>query len=163
MKRLLLVTCALLLLAGCGDEAASKKFDVSLYVGTYVGTWTNSATGATGAARIEIAADTAARTASLTIDFDGNYLGLDNPPAMALSGVYDDDKATVKGQSELFGAYDVTIDADGKIVGVMKGLAGGLIPEMTYTGALTRDRLDADYTVKFADGRVVNSILRMEK
>jgi hypothetical protein len=138
-------------------------FSAPQYAGTYEGTWTNSATGASGPARIIIETNEATGSANLTIDFDGNYLGLDNPPPMTLTGTYDAAGAKVKGNSPLFGDYDVTIDPQGKIVGVMKQLAMGAIPEMTYTGTLTADRLDADYVVKFADGRTVNSILRMQK
>jgi len=163
MKRIILLTVVLATLAGCGVGAAPARFDVLQYVGVYTGTWTNPTTGATGPARIEITANQAARTADLTLDFDGKYLGLDDPPPVALSGIYDESRAIVKGQSELFGEYDVTISADGQIVGLMKNLAGGAVLEMTYTGTLTRDALDADYLVKFADGRTGSSILRMKK
>jgi hypothetical protein len=134
-----------------------------LYVGTYAGTWTNGATGATGPVTIEIATDEASQTATLTLDFGGNYLGLADPPPATLTGTYDSSGAVVKGSSPLFGDYDVTIDPDGNIVGVMRNLAAGAIPEMTYTGTLTPDRLDADYVVQLADGTTVNSTLRMEK
>lgn len=142
---------------------AGKVFDASLYDGTYTGIWTNSATGASGPASITIDLDEATHSAALTIDFDGNYLGLENPPAAELTGTYDANGAVAKGSSLIFGDYDVTIDPDGKIVGVMTNLAGGVIPEMTYTGTLTANSLDADYVVKFADGRIANSELRMQK
>lgn len=164
--------CLILLVAGCsspatpaptGAASTGPKFIAALYAGTYKGTWTNTATGATGPATIDIKLDAASHAANLTIDFDGNYLGLADPPAASLSGTYDDAGARVKGSSILFGDYDVTISPDGKIVGVMKKLAGGIIPEMTYTGLLTGDSLDADYVVTFADGKTANSILRMKK
>lgn len=142
---------------------AGKVFEPSLYAGTYTGTWTNSATGASGPASITIDLDEETQTAALSIDFGGNYLGLNDPPAAELSGTFDANGAVVKGSSILFGDYDVTIDPDGNIIGVMKNLAGGVIPEMTYTGTVTGSSLDADYLVKFADGTTANSILQMQK
>lgn len=145
------------------NEPNEQAFNVSLYVGTYKGTWTNNTTGATGSAQLDIIADETYKTATLTLDFGGKYLGIDDPPPATLTGTYSDAGAVVKGKSDLFGEYDVTIDPDGDIVGVMKQLADGAIPEMTYTGKLTKDTLEADYVVKFADGTVANSILRMQK
>jgi hypothetical protein len=140
---------------------AGKKFDVKAFIGTYKGTWTNQATNATGPASIVINADETKKQATLTIDFDGPYLGLADPPAQTLTASYDDTMAKVTGNNPLFGDVNVTIDPDGNIIGVMKNLAGGIIPEMTYTGKVGGGKLDADYAVKFADGKTVNSILRL--
>jgi hypothetical protein len=165
----LLIGIISLFLVACGDntqtnnEPQGKVFNISQYVGTYAGTWTNNTTGATGAAKLIITADSKTNVATLTLDFDGKYLGIDNPPATTLTGTYDSKGALVKGKSDLFGDYDVTIDVDGKIVGIMKNIAGGAIPEMTYTGVITDTKLDADYVVSFADGNTANSILRMQK
>jgi len=156
--------CALAL-GACGDDDDDDAgaFDPDDYSGTYAGTWTNESTGTTGPVTITIDTDADAGTASLTIDFGGDYLGLGDPPAAELSGTVSDAGAVVKGTSELFGEYDVTIAADGAIVGVMKNVGGGVIPELTYTGTVTSERLDADYLVTLADGTEVTSILRMEK
>jgi len=156
-------------LVACGDNNTSNNgpneqvFDVSLYVGTYEGTWTNNTTGATGAARIDIAVNESNKTATMTLDFDGKYLGLDDPPPTTLTGTYDSTGAKVKGKNDLFGEYDITIDINGNIVGLVKQPANGTIPEITYTGIITKDKLDADYVVKLADGQTVSSILRMQK
>ncbi|MBE0608775.1 MAG: hypothetical protein IH609_05310 [Dehalococcoidia bacterium] len=162
--RVLLPLAAIVMALGivaCGDS--DKSFEASKYAGTYEGTWTNSATGASGPVTIAITIDEAARKASLTLDFDGNYLGLGDPPAATLEGTFDDERAIAKGESDLFGEYNVTIEADGEIIGVMENLAGGLVPRLTYTGELTADKLDADYTVSLKDGATVNSTLRMTK
>lgn len=97
------------------------KFDVTKYLGTYQGTWWNEAAGTSGDAQIMITADQAAKTAALTIDAEGN------------------------------------------IVGLMEQLAGGAIPQMSYTGTITAQRLDADYAVSFADSRTADSLLRLTK
>ncbi len=138
-------------------------FDVTGYLGVYDGTWTNPANAATGPASITIDADLNAGTATLTIDFGGNYLGLGDPPEQTLGGVFDEDGALVQGTSPLFGDYTVNIDARGFIVGVFNDLAGGAIPEMTYTGRVTSERLDADYHVRFADGKTADSLLRTQR
>jgi hypothetical protein len=143
--------------------APPAKFDVRRFVGTYKGTWTNNTAGTAGPATIQIAADEKNQTAALTIDFDGPYLGLIDPPAQTLVAKYDDSMARIEGNNPLFGEYSVTLDAEGNLIGLMKNLAGGVIPEMTYTGKVDDRRLDADYSVKLADGRVVNSILRLSK
>lgn len=148
-------------LFGCGDD--DPKFDGDKYNGTYQGTWTNSATGATGPVTIAITIDEPGKKASLTIDFGGNYLGLGDPPPATLGGTFDDERALVKGKSDLFGDYNVTIDADGKIIGLMENLGGGAVPKLTYTGVVTEKKLDADYVVTMKDGAVVNSVLRMTK
>jgi len=166
---LLFVLVLTLNLTACGAKpapAASQgegSFDVNKFVGTYEGTWTNTSTGASGPAKIIIVDDPEKHVATLTIDFDGNYLGIENPPAQTMPAPYDDTQAHVQGNNPLFGDYDVTIAADGNIIGVMKNLAGGMIPEMTYTGKIGDGRLDADYKVTFADGKVSESILRLTK
>jgi hypothetical protein len=148
------------LFISCSED--DDDFDASKYAGTYTGTWTNAA-GVTGPATIAIDVDESAKTASLTLDFGGNYLGLGDPPPVTLSGVFDDERATVKGKSELFGDYDVTIEKDGSIVGLMQNVGGGIIPKLTYTGTVTEDSLDADYEVTFKDNTVAQSTLRMTK
>lgn len=161
----------LLVLSACARVPAPNptsvgngNFHVENFTGVYTGTWSNNTTGASGPARIEIVADETNRTATLTIDFDGQYLGLVDPPAQTLTASYDENMAHAYGSNPLlFGDYDVTIDADGNIIGVMKNLAAGAIPEMTYTGTVGKGRLDADYIVKFVDGKTVNSILRLER
>jgi len=162
-SRVVATSILVLAMAACQDAAGPPAFDPRLYVGEYAGTWTNLATGATGAASIVIDLQETAKTASLTLDFDGNYLGLGDPPPTTLSGTYDKSGAQVKGVSPLFGEYDVTIDAEGGIVGVMKNLAGGAIPELTYTGTLTATSMNADYVVRAASGQTTNAILRLHK
>lgn len=160
---MLALSCLALALAACGDDDAADGFDAEARSGTYVGTWTNESSGTSGPVTISIDADSDAGTASLTIDFGGNYLGLGDPPPTTLTGTVSDAGAVVRGADPLFGDYDVTIAPDGAIVGVMKNLGGGAIPELTYTGTVTEDRLDADYVVTFADGTQATSILRMTK
>ncbi len=156
-----LLVMAALVMAACGDD--DKKFDVSQYTGTYSGTWTNATSGQSGPVTIAISADEKARTASLTLDFGGNYLGLGDPPPAMIQGVFDDQRATVKGTSELFGDYNVVIEADGAITGLMQNLAGGLVPKLSYTGTLTKSTLDADYLVTLKDGSTSTATLRMTK
>ncbi len=173
LAALLAVAAALTVASACGsddgDEPAAAgttptaTFEASRYAGTYAGTWTNEATGASGPVTIEIDIDETARDASLSIDFDGNYLGLGDPPAAVLQGTYDGRQAVARGQSVLFGDYDVTIAADGAITGLMTDVGAGVIPRLEYTGTLTADRLDADYTATMADGSTSEAILRMEK
>ena len=168
VKLVPLVLVVLTLLAACqsaptATPAAEGPFDVNKFTGTYKGTWTNNTTGANGDATIVIVADPAAQTVELTIDFDGPYLGLVDPPAQTMAAKYDSQQALVEGSNPLFGDYKVTIDPDGNIIGLMKNLAGGLVPEMSYTGVVGGGRLDADYTVTLKDGKVVNSILRLTK
>lgn len=166
-KKLTLVLSVLLFTAAaCAPQPApaappaSGKFDVTKFVGVYEGTWTNKTTGASGPAVITIAADEAARTVTLTLDFGGNYLGLNDPPAFTLLANYDDNGAAVRGDSEILGQMDITIDRDGNIIGNLKNLVGGLIPSMTYTGKIGGGRLDTDYTVTLADGTQTVSELR---
>lgn len=158
----LLALAAMLLVGACGNSD-DEGFQAAQYDGTYRGTWTNEETGASGPVTIDIDIDEAGEGADLTIDFDGNYLGLGDPPAAKLEGTYDDERARAVGQSDLFGRYDVTIEADGAITGLMEDVGLGAIPTLSYTGTLTKDRLDADYEATFADGKTSNSILRMEK
>ncbi len=162
MKRALLVVISMLLLAGYGLSAV-EGFVASRYAGTYKGTWTNTTTGASGAGSVAIELNSTARTASLTLDFDGNYLGLNNPPPITMTGTYNSNGAVVKGSDAILGEYIITIDRSGKIVGLLKNLAGGTLPEMTYTGQLTKDRMDTDYKVTLADGRVMISTFRAQK
>ncbi len=159
------ITLSALPVSAMDDEpgADKREFDIRPLTGTYRGTWTSLSTGTGGAARIDIAANQANRTATLTIDFDGNYLGLADPPAQTLTGTFDASGARVRGKSDVFGDYDVYIDASGLIVGIMKNLAGGQVPQMVYSGLISSQRLDADYLVRQADGKVAASILRMEK
>ncbi len=158
----LFVPVLALLASACGDDE-DDSFDASLYAGTYAGTWTNTGNGTTGPATIAITVDEKAKTASLTLDFGGNYLGLGDPPAVTIAGVFDDERATVKGSDDLFGNYNVTIEKDGKITGLMENMAGGLIPKLSYTGTLTKSTLDADYQVTFNDNSTANSVLKMTK
>lgn len=160
---LALLIAALSLLVACGDDDDDAAFDGTKFAGTYVGTWSNSATGATGPVTIVITLAEDTNDASLTIDFDGNYLGLGDPPAATLEGSWDGDGAVAKGKSDLFGDYDVTIDPEGKITGIMQNVGGGTVPMLNYTGQLTEDRLDADYIVTLKDASTVNSTLRMTK
>lgn len=165
MERIYIAVLAVLLIAGCKDssEEPVKTFDATLYKGLYSGTWTNTVTGATGPATIDIALNDTTHAAALTLDFGGNYLGMGDPPPSSLTGTYSSTGAIAKGTDPLFGEYDVTIDVDGNILGVMKNVAGGTIPEMTYTGKLTATSLDADYVVKTSSGATMNSILRLTK
>jgi hypothetical protein len=170
----LAVAAALTVTAACGSDdgdepaaasgtATAAAFEASQYAGTYAGTWTNEETGASGPVTIDIDIDEAGRDATLSIDFDGNYLGLGDPPAAVLQGTYDGRQAVAKGSSVLFGDYDVTIAADGAITGLMTDVGAGVIPRLEYTGNLTADRLDADYTATMGDGSTSEAILRMEK
>ncbi len=161
MKRLLIFALTAVVLAGCA--LAAEGFVASRYAGTYKGTWTNTTSGATGAGSVVVALDTGKRTATLTLDFDGNYLGLNDPPPITMIGTYDVNGAVVRGNDPIMGSYDITIDRNGKIVGLLKGLANGAIPEMSYTGSLTGDRIETDYVVKFADGKEAKSIFRAQK
>lgn len=155
--------------AGCGsddDETAATTapaFEAAQYEGTYRGTWTNDRSGASGPVTIAIDIDEAKGAADLVIDFDGDYLGLGDPPAARLGGTYDGRQAVARGTSPLFGRYDVTIAGDGAIVGLMEDVGMGVVPRLEYTGRLTADRLDADYTATMADGRVSRAVLRMRK
>lgn len=174
-KQTLVLVVALftvLVLAACASAPAAqpassapigKKFDVNAFVGTYKGTWTNQTANTSGPVTIVIVADDAKKQATLTLDFDGPYLGLGDPPAQTLSGKYDDSGAKVIGSNPLFGDVNVTIDPEGNIIGLMKNLAAGVIPEMNYTGKVGGGKLDADYSVKFADGKTVTATLRMTK
>jgi hypothetical protein len=161
-----LFAAVLVLLMACQSTAtpapdpAPGGFDVNQYVGVYEGTWTNTTTGATGPAVITVVANETNRTVSLTLDFGGNYLGLSDPPAFTLAANYDDNGAVVRGNSEILGDMDITIDKDGNIVGKLTDLVGGTIPSMTYTGKIGDARLDTDYTVTLADGTKTISELR---
>ena len=162
MKHILVVVAAALVLAGCGLSAL-EGFVASQYAGTYKGTWTNTTTGATGGGSVTVALDAASHVAKLTLQFDGNYLGLKDLPPIAMTGTYDSNGAVVKGTDAIMGDYNITIDRKGKIVGLLTGLAGGTIPEMSYTGQLTKDKIETDYKVTLADGRVMNSTFRAQK
>ena len=80
-----------------------------------------------------------------------------------LQGTYDGRQAVARGSSILFGDYDVTIAADGAITGLMTDVGAGVVPRLKYTGTLTADRLDADYTATLGDGSTSEAILRMDK
>jgi len=138
----------------------SGGFDVTPFLGVYEGTWTNMTTGASGPAVITVDADQSAKTVTLTLDFGGNYLGLNDPPPFPLTAKYDDNGASVRGDSDILGKMDITIDTEGNIVGNLTDLVGGKIPSMTYTGKIGDGRLDTDYTVTLADGTVTVSELR---
>ncbi|MFZ5819771.1 MAG: hypothetical protein ACOYYJ_07705 [Chloroflexota bacterium] len=164
-----LITLALAL-AACAPQAAPSpeaaaagKFDVNKIVGVYEGAWTNQSTGATGPAVITIVADEPTKTATLTLDFGGNYLGLNDPPPATITTKYDDSGAHLSGTNVLFGAMDVTIDANGNIVGTFENLAGGMIPGMTYTGKIGDGRLDAEYIVTLSDGKTTTAVLETVK
>src|SRR3712207_155709 len=73
-----------------GAQPQLAAFDPAPYVGVYEGSWTNQTTGASGPTRMEIAVDATTSTVRVTLDFDGPYLGLDNPPPTTLSGHYDE-------------------------------------------------------------------------
>jgi hypothetical protein len=137
-------------LQGCLLPAGSG-FDVELYVGSYVGTW-ESDSGESGAARIDITVNLTARVATLTLDFDGNYLGQGDPDPHTVSGTFDENGAHLRGQDTLFGNYEVLVAVDGTMVGVFRDVAGGEVPLLTYTGTLTANSLVADYDVVLADG-----------
>ncbi|HNH27225.1 MAG TPA: hypothetical protein PLR93_09410, partial [Anaerolineales bacterium] len=84
---LLLLLILSLILSACGSSPApthaptSGGFDIKPFLGVYEGTWTNKTTGASGPAVIIVEAKEADKTVTLTLDFDGNYLGLNDPPA----------------------------------------------------------------------------------
>ncbi len=143
--------------------STGPRFDATKYAGTYKGTWKNPKTRASGPVTIAIRVDQRKRSASLTIDFGGDYLGLGDPPPVTLHGTYNDTRALVRGKSLLFGNYDVTIAADGAIVGLMTNVGGGAVPKLSYTGKLTERRLDAVYKVVFKDGHAATSVLHMTK
>jgi ABC-type Fe3+-hydroxamate transport system substrate-binding protein len=168
----LLVGLLALMLAACGSPSSAqpaassssgKKFDPRQWVGTYKGTWTNQVTNATGPATVTLSVDEAKKEATVVVDMDGPYLGLVEAPPQTFVAKYDDTMAKLVGKNVLFGDYSITIDPDGKIVGTFKNLAGGVVPEMSYTGQLGNGKLDSDYTVKFADGKTATSILRTTK
>lgn len=163
---LLLLLILSLILSACGSSPApthapsSGGFDSKPFLGVYEGTWTNKTTGASGPAVITVEANEADKTVTLTLDFDGNYLGLNDPPAFPLTAKYDDNGAYVRGESEILGKMDITIDVQGNIIGNLTDLVGGTIPSMTYTGKIGDGRLYTDYTVTLADGTVTVSELR---
>lgn len=159
---LLLLLILSLILSACGSSPAptSGGFDIKPFLGVYEGTWTNKTTGASGPAVITVEANEADKTVTLTLDFDGNYLGLNDPPAFPLTAKYDDNGAYVRGESEILGKMDITIDVQGNIIGNLTDLVGGTIPSMTYTGKIGDGRLYTDYTVTLADGTVTVSELR---
>ncbi len=158
----LFVPVLALLASACGDDE-DDSFDASLYAGTYAGTWTNTGNGTTGPATIASTAAVEAKSASRAPVFGGTSGGRGAPPAVTIAGVFDDERATVKGSDDLFGNYNVTIEKDGKITGLMENMAGGLIPKLSYTGTLTKSTLDADYQVTFNDNSTANSVLKMTK
>ena len=80
-----------------------------------------------------------------------------------LQGTYDGRQAVAGGSSILFGDYDVTIAADGAVSGLMTGVGADVVPRLEYTGTLTVDRLDADYTATLRDGSISEAMLRMDK
>jgi hypothetical protein len=167
---LMIVLVLIVALTACAPKptpapisASGEKFDVNDFVGTYEGTWSNESTGANGPVVIIIEADESTHTVNLTLDFGGKYLGLADPPAVTLSATYDDNGATVVGNSVLFGDMDVRIDANGNIIGNFQNLAGGTIPAMTYTGKIGDGRLDADYVITLPDGTTATALLRTER
>ena len=161
----LMLLCSLLLTA-CGSSPAptqvpsSGGFDIKPFLGVYEGTWTNKTTGASGPAVITVEATETEKTVTLTLDFGGNYLGLNDPPPFPLTAKYDDNGAAVRGESDILGKMDITIDTQGNIIGNLTDLVGGTIPSMTYTGKIGDGRLDTDYTVTLSDGTVTVSELR---
>ena len=167
-RKMLLLPLLILsfILSACGSSPApthaptSGGFDIKPFLGVYEGTWTNKTTGASGPAVIIVEAKEADKTVTLTLDFGGNYLGLNDPPAFPLTAKYDDNGAAVRGESEILGKMDITIDVQGNIIGNLTDLVGGTIPSMTYTGKIGDGRLDTDYTVTLADGTVTVSELR---
>lgn len=167
-KHILLISVLILsfILTACGSSPApteqppSGGFDVKPFLGVYEGTWTNKTTGASGPAVITVEANEAEKTVTLTLDFGGNYLGLNDPPAFPLTAKYDDNGAYVRGESDILGKMDITIDTQGNIIGNLTDLLGGKIPSMTYTGKIGNGHLDTDYTVTLADSTVTESELR---
>lgn len=170
-KKIHLILSALVFaLAACGTKptptpqpAPTGTFDVTKFTGVYEGAWTNETAGTSGPATITIEADEATKTATLTLDFGGNYLGLNDPPAATISTIYDDNGAHLTGDNALFGTMDVLLDADGNITGTFENLAGGLIPAMSYTGKIGDGRLDANYTVTLSDGSTTIAKLETAK
>jgi hypothetical protein len=166
MKKVLSVILMVLALQACSGAPtpttapSTGGFDVNQYVGVYEGTWTNKTTGASGPTVVTIVANESDKTVSITLDFGGNYLGLNDPPAFTLTTKYDDNGASVKGDNKILGQMDITIDKNGNIVAILKNLVGGTIPSMTYTGKIGDGRLDTDYTVTLADGTTTFSELR---
>lgn len=160
----LLGAICIIALTACGRTStpppAANGFDVKPFLGVYEGTWTNKTTGKSGPAVITVTANEAEKTVALTLDFGGNYLGLNDPPAFTLTAKYDDNGAAVRGESAVLGKMDITIDTQGNIIGNLKDLVGGKIPSMTYTGKIGDGRLDTDYTVTLADGTTTISELR---
>lgn len=175
MRRVLgvAVLAAIALAAGgCGDDddadsgatTAALAFDIGQYTGVYEGTWVPEGGGEGGAASIAIEAEPAeSGVATLTIDFDGNYLGLGDPPAHVMEVPFDQTGAKGTGDNALFGDYDVTIDLDGTMVGRFTDVAAGVIPLLTYTGVLTGDTIDADYAVTRNDGSVTKARVELVK
>jgi len=159
------VSLAGLLLLGPlqGCLVPGSAFDAELFVGSYVGTWQSETTGESGPAQIDISVNLATQTATLSLDFGGNYLGLDDPPAHEISGGFDENGAHMQGQDTLFGNYDVLVAADGSMVGVFRDVADGSVAVLTYTGRLTGAQITADYDVVFADGRISHATATLTK
>ncbi len=163
LRRLLLILGLPLLAVSFTSVVAASGFDAAQYVGTYRGTWKNTVNGESGPGSVTVEIDEARRTATLVVDLDGRYLGIDNPPPARIGGTFTDSGAVIRGQDNLIGSYDVTIDADGRIRGLLKGLAGGTIPQMTYNGRLTADAIDIEYQVTLSDGTVSRSNFHARK
>ena len=167
-KYIVLLSCAAvfaLALGACGSASTPTSapvtggFDVNQYVGVYEGTWTNQTTGASGPAVITVAVDESTKTVALTLDFGGNYLGLNDPPPITLTAKYDDNGAAVRGSNPVLGDMEITIDTNGNIIGDLKNLVGGTIPAMKYTGKIGDGRLVTEYVVTLSDGTTTTSVL----
>lgn len=159
--------------AACGgDDGASSSatsgivapaFDADRFSGVYKGTWENLGNGEKGPAMIEIQTDKATGKAKLVLDFDGNYLGLGDPPRHEMDATFTDKGALGEGHHPLFGDYHVTVDPNGEMRGDFLNVAGGLIKKLSYTGKLDGTHLDADYTVERGDGKVAKAIAKLTK
>ncbi len=151
-----------LLLLLCAAVACDKNgFNPAAFNGTYTGTWKNAA-GVEGPASIVVMVLNDG-TFDLVLDFDGNYLGLGDPPANPMSGTYDDEGAHVKGTNPLYGNCDVTIGKKGEMTGIFTNVGMGMFPKLTYTGTITASNIDATYETFKPDGTSTISTLTLKK
>lgn len=152
---------ALLLFLVAAVSCDKNGFNPQSFNGVYKGNWKNAA-GVEGPASITVTVKEDG-SFDLTLDFDGNYLGLGDPPPNPMSGTYDDNGARVKGTNALYGNCDVTISPKGDMNGIFTNVGMGIFPKLTYTGTITATAIDATYETFQQDGTSTISTLKLTK